>query len=122
VQGRIVRKVFLLAVPFPSLFSISIPPQYATINIPLFDTRAAFYRLPADDGRQTIIYYNTAGGDRYTYSDIPDARFRKVDIHDSEKGQAHYEKLDGGGVPLLIINSTVIHGYNELKMYKALAE
>ncbi len=103
-----------------------------------------------NDERQTIIYYDTAGGNRYTYSNPPNARFRKVailttsycpyctratnflrqngirfteyDIHDKGKGEALYEKLDGRGVPVLIINNTVIHGYNELKVHKALEE
>jgi glutaredoxin len=257
------KALFLLAVLVSSLFSISIPPQYAAISTPLFEARAAFYRLPADDyavreavlqyavmcdqaqefgyksshshdmkeqkaylkklqtlqshydklsvfmlreldraietegyplflsiinsemdtlfdnpnlkeriyayycanrffkispyldkrindERQTIIYYNTAGGNRYAYSNTPNARFREVrilttpfcpyclrttnflrkngirfteyDIHSSEEGQALYEKLGGRGVPLLIINNTVIRGYNESKMRKALEE
>lgn len=103
-----------------------------------------------DDERQTIIYYNTAGGDRYAYNSTPNARFREVrlltthfcpyctriknflrqngirfteyDIHEHKEGKALYEKLGGRGVPLLIINNTVIHGYNESKMQKALKE
>jgi glutaredoxin len=255
--------LFLLTVMVSSLFSIDIPRQYETISTPLFEARAAFYRLPADDyavrekvlqyavmcnqaqelgyksslthdrqlqkaylkklrllqshykklsvfmlrelnrtidtdnyplflsvinskmdalfedpnlkeriyayycanrffknspyldkrindERQTIIYYNTARGNRYAYSSTPNARYRDVrilttsfcpyckrtknflrkngirfseyDIHGSEKGKALYEKLGGRGVPLLIINNTVIHGYNESKMQKALEE
>lgn len=257
------KALFLLAVMVSSLFSIGIPSQYAAISTPLFEARAAFYRLPADDyavrekvlqyavmcsqaqefgyksslthdrqlqkaylkklhllqshydklsvfmlrelnraietddyprflsiinsnmdtlfknpnlkeriyayycanrffksspyldkrindERQTIIYYNTARGNRYAYSNTPNARYREVrilttsfcpyctrtknflrqngirfseyDIHGSEKGEALYKELDGRGVPVLIINNTVIHGYNESKMQKALEE
>ncbi|WP_345976700.1 glutaredoxin domain-containing protein [Sulfurimonas sp. HSL3-7] len=257
------RILFLLTVMISSLFSIGIPSQYAAISTPLFEARAAFYRLPADDyavrekvlqyavmcnqvqefgyksspmhdrqlqkaylkklhqlqshyeklsvfmlrelnraidtdnypqflsivntkmdtffedpnlkeriyayycanrffkssqyldkrindERQTIIHYNTARENRYAYSSTPNARFREVrilttsfcpyctrtknflrqngirfseyDIHGSEKGKALYEKLGGRGVPVLIINNTVIHGYNESKMQKALKE
>ncbi len=103
-----------------------------------------------NDERQTIIYYNTARGNRYAYSSTPNARFREVrilttpfcpycvrttnflrqngirfseyDIHESEEGRAIYEKLGGRGVPVLIIDNTVIHGYNESEMQKALKE
>ena len=103
-----------------------------------------------NDERQTIIHYNTPQGNRYAYSNTPNARYREVrilttsfcpyctrttnflrkngirfteyDIHGSEKGEALYKKLDGRGVPVLIIDNTVIHGYNESEMQKALEE
>jgi len=52
------KALLLLAVIVSSLFSISVPPQYADVSTPLFEARAAFYRIPADNTlREAVIQY-----------------------------------------------------------------
>lgn len=46
--------------------------------------------------------------------------FREYDIERSAEGQAQYEKLGGKGVPVIVINGTVIHGYDRAGIEKAL--
>ena len=39
--------------------------------------------------------------------------FREYDIEKSSEGNAQYEQLGGNGVPVVLINNQVIHGYDE---------
>lgn len=38
--------------------------------------------------------------------------YREFDIETSAQGKAEYDRLGGQGVPVLLVNETVIHGYN----------
>ncbi len=46
--------------------------------------------------------------------------FREYDIEKSAEGYAQYEQLGGNGVPVVLIASKVIHGYDESAMRDAL--
>jgi glutaredoxin len=48
--------------------------------------------------------------------------FTEFDIERSAAAQAQFEKLGGQGVPVVVINGTVIHGYDRAAMERALAE
>jgi len=48
--------------------------------------------------------------------------YREYDIEHSEEGQAQYKKLGGNGVPLIVINDTVIEGYDRAEIEKALTQ
>ena len=99
--------------------------------------------------KNTIVLYNTASA-RNSYADTPEARYREVtvlatptcpyckkaknflrengiafteyNINRSATGKRLYNEHHGKGVPVVIINNTVIHGYNELKMRRALQQ
>jgi mycoredoxin len=47
--------------------------------------------------------------------------YKEYDIEHSAEGQAQYEKLGIQGVPVIIINGTVIQGYDPEGIDKALA-
>ncbi len=47
--------------------------------------------------------------------------FREYDIEKSSEGQAQYERLGGNGVPVVLINDQVIHGYDESALRDALS-
>ncbi|HVK98198.1 MAG TPA: glutaredoxin family protein [Dongiaceae bacterium] len=42
--------------------------------------------------------------------------YQEFDIEKSSEGRAKYEALNGSGVPLLVINGTVVRGYNESRI------
>ncbi|MES9881712.1 MAG: glutaredoxin family protein [Sedimenticola sp.] len=44
----------------------------------------------------------------------------EYDIEKSETAKAEYDALGGGGIPLIVINKTVIRGYDRQKILKAL--
>ena len=46
--------------------------------------------------------------------------FRDHNINNSEEGKRLYRKHNGSGVPVVIINGKVIHGYSEAQMRAAL--
>jgi len=46
--------------------------------------------------------------------------FTEYDIEKSAEGYAHYERLGGNGVPVLLIGKQVIHGFNEPTIRAAL--
>jgi len=46
--------------------------------------------------------------------------FRDYNINDSAEGKRLYRQFKGSGVPLVIINGTVIHGYSEAQMRSVL--
>ncbi len=92
------KTVFLLAVMISSLFSISIPPQYAAISTPLFEARAAFYRLPADDAlREAVLLYavtcDQAQEFGYKSSHSHDIQLQKAYLKKLQLLQSHYDKL-----------------------------
>jgi mycoredoxin len=47
--------------------------------------------------------------------------FREYDIEKSAEGEAQYEKLGGNGVPVIVINDKVIHGFDESALNDALS-
>lgn len=47
--------------------------------------------------------------------------FREYDIEKSAEGEAQYEKLGGNGVPVIVINNNVIHGFDEGALNNALS-
>jgi len=76
----------------------------------------------ARDGRAEVILYQTAwcGWCRKTRAllDDLDADYETVDIEKSAEGRREYEAKAGGrgGVPLIDIDGTIIHGYDEAKI------
>ena len=47
--------------------------------------------------------------------------YKELDVENSEQGRIGYEKLGGGGVPIIVVNeSTVIRGYDPEAVVKAL--
>jgi glutaredoxin len=44
----------------------------------------------------------------------------EYDIEASDIGRSQYEQLDGNGVPLLVVKSDIIRGYNTRAIIKAL--
>jgi glutaredoxin len=48
--------------------------------------------------------------------------FEEFDIEKSDKAQLEYEQLGGGGVPLVLVNEQLVHGYNTrlIEQYLAL--
>lgn len=46
--------------------------------------------------------------------------FKEYNINNSTEGKRLYRQYNGSGVPLVIINGTVIHGYSEAQMHAAL--
>lgn len=49
-----------------------------------------------------------------------DIAFYEYDIEKSTEGRAQYDSLGGRGVPMLLVNGTVIKGYNQAKIIEAL--
>lgn len=47
--------------------------------------------------------------------------YTEFDIEHSAEAQAQFERLGGKGVPVIVINGTVIHGYDRAGIEKALA-
>ena len=47
-------------------------------------------------------------------------RYTDYNINSSQQGKRLYGKYGGGGVPIVIINGNVIHGYNPQKMQQVL--
>ncbi|WP_444904322.1 glutaredoxin family protein [Microbulbifer sp. DLAB2-AF] len=45
--------------------------------------------------------------------------FYEYDIEKSQQGRSQYNRLGGKGVPVLLINGEVIHGYNAKKILSA---
>jgi glutaredoxin len=57
--------------------------------------------------------------------ELLDARkvpFIEVDVDKSQRGFEEFQRLGGVGVPVLVINDRVIHGYEREKIEQALAE
>jgi glutaredoxin len=48
--------------------------------------------------------------------------FIEVDVDKSEAGFAEYERLGGQGVPVIVINQEVIHGFDRERIEQVLAE
>ncbi len=48
--------------------------------------------------------------------------FIDVDVDKSEAGFAEYERLGGQGVPVLVINQQVIHGFDRERIEQVLGE
>ncbi len=46
--------------------------------------------------------------------------FREYDIEKSKEGYAQYEQLGGNGVPVIVINDEILHGYDEEALREAL--
>jgi mycoredoxin len=75
-------------------------------------------------GFQAILYstewcpYCARARKFFKANNIP---FREYDIEKSSEGQAQYEQLGGNGVPVVLINDQVIHGYDESALREALA-
>ncbi len=47
--------------------------------------------------------------------------YKELDVENSEQGRIGYEKLGGGGVPIIVVNgSTVIRGYDPEAINEAL--
>ncbi len=46
--------------------------------------------------------------------------FREYDIEKSTEARTQYEQLGGHGVPVVLINDQVIHGYHEATLREAL--
>lgn len=46
--------------------------------------------------------------------------FQEYDIERSATAYAHYQRLGGNGVPLILIDTQVIHGYDEAAIRAAL--
>lgn len=44
--------------------------------------------------------------------------FHEYDVEDSEEGRQQYDRLGGKGVPVLLINGTVVDGYDPSKILK----
>ncbi|MGH1370474.1 MAG: glutaredoxin family protein [Cellvibrionaceae bacterium] len=47
-------------------------------------------------------------------------RYKEYDIEKSEEGRRQYDSIRGKGVPVLIVNDTVIHGYSPKAIEEAL--
>ncbi|GAB2897020.1 glutaredoxin family protein [Microbulbifer echini] len=48
--------------------------------------------------------------------------FYEYDIDKSREGRSQYDRLGGRGVPVLLVNGEVIHGYNAKKILKAFSK
>lgn len=48
--------------------------------------------------------------------------FREYDIERSDEGYAQYEQLNGAGVPLIVIRTDVIRGFDEDAINQALSK
>jgi len=49
--------------------------------------------------------------------------YQELNVEDAGEGQRRYEKLGGGGIPIIVIDDTkVIHGYNPAGISQALEE
>lgn len=48
--------------------------------------------------------------------------YQEFDIERSAEGEAQYRKLGGNGVPVIVINGAVIHGYDRAAIEKALID
>ena len=46
----------------------------------------------------------------------------EYDIEKSAEGRQQYDSLDGNGVPLLVVESEIIRGYNTQAIMKAISE
>lgn len=46
--------------------------------------------------------------------------FHEIDIDKSSAGRKRYEALGGKGVPLIVINKTIVRGYNQRQILAAL--
>jgi glutaredoxin len=46
--------------------------------------------------------------------------FKELDIEKSDAARTQFEKLGGHGVPVVVINGTVIHGYDRAEMERVL--
>lgn len=79
--------------------------------------------LPA--GTQVVLYgtqwcgYCAKTRQLLTARNIP---YREYDIENSDEGYAQYEQLRGNGVPLIVIRSDVIRGFDEDAINRALSK
>jgi mycoredoxin len=48
--------------------------------------------------------------------------YREYDIEKSAEGLAQYERLNGNGVPVLVIDEQVIHGFDQAAIEQALQQ
>ena len=48
--------------------------------------------------------------------------YYEYDINNSTEGRRQYNLLNGRGVPLMVINKTVVRGFNKKKIFEALQE
>jgi len=81
--------------------------------------------IAAREGLSVVLYatqwcgYCAKTRDLFKSRQVP---FKEFDIEHSAVGQAQYEKLGVSGVPVIVINGTVIQGYDRAGIEKALAD
>ena len=46
--------------------------------------------------------------------------YQELDVEHSDEGRSEYEKLGGGGVPVIVVNDNVIRGYDPDAIIEAL--
>ncbi len=54
------------------------------------------------------------------FLDEKNIEYHEYDIEKSAQGKQEYDEMNGNGVPLLIVNSEIIRGYNTSSIIKAL--
>jgi mycoredoxin len=87
--------------------------------------RIAHWLNPPPPGSTNVVLYATTwcgycaqARSFFTRNGIA---YREVDVEKSEEGQRDYQRLGGGGVPIIVIdNATVIHGFNADSVLAAL--
>ena len=82
--------------------------------------------IRSDYSNADVILYSTAWcgyctKTRHFLNDnnIP---FSEYDIERSDKGSRDYKRYHGRGVPLMVVNGSIIHGYNINSLVQALNE